>query len=297
MKPSTLILSGVIALSLIAPTQAQATEFGISDGAILEQGGFDKANQLGATWVRFQIRPGEEARYDDGIAQADARGMKIMISPLARKADTIKHAASLAKRYPQADAVTAYNEPEINGYKANPCAYKTDTIKLRKAVRKVRSHLTIIMGELSPHGSFEWLKRLAACKGQKLGLSDVGFHPYQWSTDPLSQKQLDSQDGKGDWLGIGRLGKVKQWLAKRSVQRAFGVRKAPRIHITEFGYLRGGGWATDAQIAHWWPRAIRQAERVGAKVIMAQGALTPYSAHRNWNSDLPLAAHRAIAQR
>lgn len=292
-----LCAAGITAVLLVVllAAKAEASPLGISDAAVLEHGGFDTAQRIGATWVRFQVRPGEIHRYDAGVREAKSRGFKVMVSPLAPKGRFGEHAADLAERWPLA-AITTYNEPEINGYGKNPCRYKRDTLKVRTAIRHANPNVTVIMGELSPHGSFEWLQRLANCKGAKLRLRNLGVHPYQFSTDPLDSKQRADTDGKGDWLGIGRLGRVKRWLAKPSTRRAFGVTKTS-LWITEFGYLRSRHYATDTQISAWWPRAMLQAERLNAKVIMAQGALTPPSQHRNWNSDLPTAAKDALAAR
>ena len=69
------------------------------------------------------------------------------------------------------------------------------------------------------------------------GLRNVSFHPYQWSTDPLSPKQLDTQDFGDGWWGIGKVPRMMRWMGRKSTLRAFGVRKVPKVWITEFAYM------------------------------------------------------------
>lgn len=254
-------------------------------------GGIEGVAASGVRDVRFMVRPGSEANYDDVMARAHRLGMRIVVTPLGsmRDAGYPDQVARLVRRWPQVDAVTAGNEPEINGYRDDPCGYARLTVRVKAAARSVRP-IRVIVGENSPHATFPWLKALARCPAaRRMQPRDWGFHPYQWSTDPMSPRQLDSQDGHGDWLGIGRLPRVKRWMARKTTLRAFGIRRAPRTWLTEFGYMErknGMELASPSQIRAWWPRAMVQASRLEAEAIFAQGALTS-GAHRDWNSAMP----------
>jgi hypothetical protein len=278
------VLIAALAVFLYA-APADATPIGISDdGAMLAPNGINWAASQGVRDIRFQVHAGDLDKYDQAIVDADRHGMRVIVSPLHKPDGYPDFARKVAARWPQIDAISAYNEPEINGFRDNPCGYGKLYRDTRTAVRSVRKHLPVLFGELSPHGSFEWLKGLSKCKGRKVGMTHISFHPYQWATDPMSPKQMDSQDGKGDWLGIGRLPRVKRWLAQKSTMRAFGVRKPPKLWITEYGYLTSE--ATQDQITRWWPRAKTMADRLDAQTLVAQGAVTNHES-RNWNSDLP----------
>ena len=266
-------------------TKLTGATIGISDGAYVVPGALERSYDAGVRHVRFQVDPDDLAAYDRVIWRSQELGMHITVSPLGRHVDG---AAKVVRRWPAVDAVSVFNEPEINGYRDDPCSYVAFHIRAVSLVKQVR-RVPVIFGENSPHAALTWLKGLSACPGaNRLRPKVWGVHPYQWSTDPLSPKQDDAQDGKGDWIGIGRLGRVMRWWNKKTTKRAFGIKRAPEPVVTEFGYLHGEryGSVSAQQAAAWWPRALRQCDRVGAKVIYAQGAVTPMHEERNWNSPI-----------
>jgi hypothetical protein len=280
-----IVLITALSVALFAARADAATPFGISDdGAMLAVGGIDWAAGHGVKDVRFQVRKGQLDRYDKVVADADRLNMRVIISPLARPDEFAEHAARIAARWPQIDAISDYNEPEINGFKTDPCGYIRLHNDTREKVRQVRKSLPVLFGEFSPHGTFPYLKALAACDENPRGLRNISFHPYQWSTDPLSPRQLDSQDHGAGWWGIGKLPRMMRWMGRKSTLRAFGIRKAPRLWISEFGYLTD--YASQDEINRWWPRAISLANRLNAQTIIAQGAVTD-GEHRKWRSPLP----------
>lgn len=259
---------------------------GVSDdGAMTAPGGIDRAYHDGVRDVRFMVRPGRVEEYDRAIHRADELGMRIVLTPLAEREGYPGYARWLVKRWPEVDAVTVWNEPEISGYKYDPCGYASLFHRTSVAIRDSNPRVAILLGGFSPHGTWPWLKKLVACRGTKLRPRHIAFHPYQWSTDPMSPKQVDTQDGHGDWLGIGRLPRVQRWLSQRRTLRALGLRRPPKFWINEFGYLNGYG-ATPHEVREWWPRALKVGDRLKVKAVFAQGAYT-YGEDRKWNSSMP----------
>jgi hypothetical protein len=279
-------LCGAVLLLLWAAAPAHA--LGISDdGAMLANGGVQWAANHGFTDIRFQPHADDLERYDQAVADADRLGLRVIVSPLVRADRFIDVARRVRVRWPHIAALSAPNEPEIHGY--DPCAYGRLYRRLDAAI-----DIPVLFGEFSPHGAWTYLKAIARCKAARtFRPRHISFHPYQWATDPLSPKQLDTQDGKGDWIGIGRLPRVKRWLGRLSTRKAFGLRVEPRIWITEFAYLTD--LATVDQIGRWWPRAIIQADRLDAETIIAQGAVTS-APGRRWDSSLPHGVVRAMAR-
>ena len=283
MRPAIAVTAAMAAvLSLTCATAVRAsTPVGVSDdGAMLAPGGVDWAAAHGFRTVRFQPHADDLARYDEAVARAQQLGLQVIVSPLGGADAAVEAAAGAAARWPGLTAVSAPNEPEIHGY--DPCVYGRLYRRLRRAIP---AGVPVLFGEFSPHGAWTYLKAISRCPAARtFRPRHLSFHPYQWATDPLSPKQLDSQDGHGDWLGIGRLPRVKRWLARRAVLRRFGLSRPPALWITEFGYLNDV--ATEDQVGRWWPRAIVQARRLQARVIVAQGAVTA-GPGRRWDSSLP----------
>lgn len=267
------------ALLALLWTAAPASALGISDdGAMLADGGVQWAATHGFTDIRFQVHDGDLERYDQAIADAHHLGLRVIVSPLARPDRFIEVARRVRARWPHIAALGALNEPEIHG--VDPCAYGRLYRRLDAAI-----DIPVLFGEFSPHGAWAYLKAIARCRAARtFRPRHISFHPYQWVTDPLSPKQMDTQDGHGDWLGIGRLPRVKRWLGRARTLRAFGLKRPPRIWITEFGYLRD--LASVDEIGRWWPRALIQADRLDAETIIAQGAVTSADGRR-WDSAIP----------
>jgi hypothetical protein len=283
----------VTALVFVGPAQAQVP-FGVGDdGAVIADPSLltSAHNVLGARWVRYMVRKGDEAQYEQTIRHADALGYKIIVNLRDNRGGNPRlfpaYVKRMVRRWPQMDAVGVLNEPEFTR-SPSPCEYLKLYKRAREAARSVRP-ITVLFGDFSP-SAWSYIAEFKLCSKSAWPrkIDGIALHPYMQG-DPLrpnggwKTRQFTYSDA---WIGIGELPRF------RRVFRKMGI-SAP-IWITEFGYLHE--YVTDEEAALWWPRAIQQAARVGARVIIAHGFRT-YGSHRDWNSPLGPEAQTALANR
>lgn len=288
---SALALLISVATLVGAARTARAVPFGVSDdGAVVRHPTLLTLarDRLGAGWVRFMVQPGDELRYDSAIRNADQAGMRIIVNLAGAPRDSFPGWARwAAARWPAVDAWSIENEPDL--YKAPVCQYMRLYERARREIRKVSS-APVLFGEISPHG-WRWVELARFCRPLQTRPDGVAVHPYQGS-DPLSTKvgkpwsvrsrrwrdsvTRERWTSRSVWIGIGRLNRFKRVLRRSRLN-------AP-LWITEFGWLARA--TSPQQQAAWWPRAFEQADRMGAKVLIAHGVWSS-GEHRNWDSSLP----------
>lgn len=284
MPRQTTALLALLALA-VSPASAQALELGISDNqAPLEQR-TQWATSINATWERLIVSVGEPdvaAR----IRATHAAGRNVILTVGGLGTSTRRPSFTRALRYirtlPRADRYTIGNEPDLDGVR--PCVYRNGWMK----ARRVLGH-RLLWGDFSPHHPLQFTQRAANC-GRLPKHLDMAIHPYQ-TADPLAPSPIATTDDREySEGGIGRLKGAAGWLHRNA-----GVRV--RWWITEFGYLaqraseNGITFAgvTDQRAAWLWPRALRQARRVRAKVLVIYTAQGP-----TWDTRPGLQAWAAI---
>jgi matrixin len=245
-------ISLVIAISLAAPSTAGALELGIQDhNAPLAQMN-DWASQTGATWERIVVDLGDDT-VPDKIRASHAAGRKVILTVGGNGTGSRRPSFTAALDYiatlPQADRYTIGNEPDMDGVK--PCSYQRGWIKARRTL----GH-RLLFGDFSPHRPLSYTAAVLRC-GHLPKHLDFAVHPYQ-PDDPLTHTTVTS------W-SQGALGNLR---ASRTSLRNLGIRVD--WWLTEFGYgINFAGMTISDERAGWlWPRAIRQARRVDAKVLM-----------------------------
>jgi hypothetical protein len=262
-----ILLSLAAALVLLAiPTQAAALEIGISDAqATLEQRN-QWATDTGARWERFIVyvgQPGVAGR----IRASHHAGRKVILTVGGLGTRTRRPSFTRALRYihtlPRADRYTISNEPDLDGIK--PCMYRKGWMKARRSLGR-----RLLWGDLSPHGMLTFTQRAANC-GHLPRHLDVAVHPYQ-TDDPL----LPTANRNWSEGCLGCLPYARKWLRRNA-----GVQVT--WWLTEFGYAAARSsehgleiaGQSDGAIASLWPRALKQARRVKAKVLVIYTAQGP----------------------
>lgn len=288
--------------ALAAPAQASTPEFGVGDdGAVIaDPSRLDRArDQLGARWVRVMVRKGHEAEYEPVIKHADHLGLNVLVNLTgANQGQFPGWARWIAAHWPTVDAWSVGNEPELG--QIPPCRYLKLYEDTRREIRRTGTQAPVLFGELSPH-AWRWVEMMRVCRRLTSPPDGVAVHPYQGS-DPLSTRigkpwedrprawrdpvTREPMTRKTQWIGIGRLSKFKRVLRRSRLS-------AP-LWLTEFGFLREH--VSDDLQAQWWPRALEQARRVGARVVIAHGAWSD-GPKRRWNSPLQAQTSDALAAR
>jgi hypothetical protein len=244
-------------------TSVHALPLGIQDAqAPLEQRN-EWAAQTDARWERFAVyigQPGVAAK----IRESHQAGRHIILTVGGLGTRTRRPSFTSALRYirtlPRVERYTISNEPDLDGVK--PCAYRKGWMPARRVLGK-----RLLWGDLSSHHALTFTQRARIC-GPLPSHLDVAVHPYQ-SIDPL-RRSKDLEAGLGD-LNYG-----KRWLKANA-----GVTVS--WWITEFGYaavrstedgLELDG-LEDHDAAWMWPRALKQAKRVKARVLVIYTAQGP----------------------
>jgi hypothetical protein len=250
------LLRHLIALfALLAlPGTAQALELGVQDDGRQSSAVAQDVDALNGHWTRtiaYVGQPGVAQRIRD----AHSAGLRIILTVGGTGTKTRRPNFAQALRYisslPRADRYTIDNEPDLDGVKA--CTYRRGWMKARRRLGR-----RLLFGDFSPHRPLTFTAAVRRCGPLPRNL-DMAIHPYQ-STDPLARSEEEG--------GLGDLGYAKRWLRKNVAVRV-------TWWITEFGYLQDvdSVWKiTDAQAAWLWPRAIRQATRNHARVLIAYTA-------------------------
>jgi hypothetical protein len=263
--PLGLALWAIIILSFLAGCQAaQALELGVQDDGRSSTEVLADVDALGGGWTRTIAYVGQ-AGVADRIRSAHAAGKRIILTVggtgTRTRKPTIRAALAYISSLPAADRYTVVNEPDLSGMR--PCTY----LRRWKAIRRVLG-ARLLYGDLSPHAPLTYTARARRC-GRLPAYVGMALHPYQW-TDPLAHGP--------DEGGIGNLAHI------RRVMRGLGTRVT--FWLTEFGYLQDiavgrARIVTDGHAARMWPRAIRQAQRNHAVVLIA---FTSHGA--SWDSRL-----------
>lgn len=223
-------------------------------------------------WLRIISVPGQPGIADKIRAAHDA-GVKVILT-VGGNGTSVRHPTVRATlrwihKLPRADKYTWTNEPDLVG--PAPCKYRRGWMRLRRVLGRA-----LLWGDFSPHHPDEFTQRARAC-GPLVDPLPIAGHPY-CLTDPLAACWLEG--------GIGNLGRSNRWLT-----RAIGV-KVERW-LTEFGYRHDGTNPISPEFEAWaWPRAVKRAEQVGAKVLVAYTAQGP-----SWDTSLGAGAIRALADR
>jgi hypothetical protein len=241
------------ALLLAAP--AQALELGVQDAAAPTTQLNAWAAETGARWERVIAYIGEPG-VAEHIRASHAAGRQIIFTVGGLGTRTRRPNFTRALRYiatlPRVERYTISNEPDVDGI--NPCAYRRGWMKARRILGR-----RLLWGDTSPiHGlTFTLAARKCGHLPQPL---DFAAHPYQ-TTDPLAPGQWE--------LGMGSLPRARRALTESGIR--------VRWWLTEFGYGPDyAGSSIDDDRAAWlWPRALRMARHVRARVLVvytAQGA-------------------------
>jgi hypothetical protein len=235
-------------LALTAPATAHATALGVQDDGQSSQAVSDATNAINGTWTRTIAHIGQPG-IADRIRDVHSHGQKIILTVggtgTTSRRPNFKKALVYIATLPRADRYTIGNEP--NEDRIRPCSY-------RRQWMDARTHLgsKLLLGDLSPWDPLDYMAAVRKCGRLP---KHVGFalHPYCWS-DPLAPCFYQG--------GIGNLGHV------RRVMRAMGI--TVDLWLDEFGYRDDDRVGIPDAVAAWmWPRAIRQAVRNRAKVLIA----------------------------
>lgn len=257
-------LFAAVVFSLFVATSAQALELGVHDDGRLRSHDpttlFDDGHRIHAQWVRIVTGLGEPWTAQK-IRDAHTAGFKVILTIGGNGTPTPHPSAAATLRWinqlPAADRYTWTNEADWVG--PTPCLYRRGWMRLRRQL----GH-RLLWGDFSPIAPVRFTAAARACGPLPYHL-DVAVHPYQ-PDDPLAPTSF-SMWAEG---AMGNLGH-----ARRALQ-GMGIRVT--WWLTEFGYgqkLGRAGDITDARAAWLWPRAIKRAEQLHAKVLVvytAQGA-------------------------
>lgn len=244
-------VAGLAILTLIgsfaASAQASTLQLGIQDDGRLRSHDptalFDDGHQMRAQWLRIISGVGEQWTAQK-IRDAHAQGFKVILTVGGLGTRTRRPSFILALQYiqtlPKAERYTIANEPDLDGW--NPCVYRAGWLKARRVLGQ-----RLLWGDFSPHQPMTFTLKAQACG--PLPKLDLAVHPYQ-GNDPLAPPSW------APWKqgGLGNLGHLKRILHTRS------------LWLTEFGY--GTNWQTDERVAWLWPRAIRRAAAVDARILV-----------------------------
>lgn len=225
---------------------------GIQDDGIAPAEVLAAGASLRAQWVRIISTPdAHTAPIAQRIRDAHGEGLKVILTVggtgTSVRNPGVKATLRWIARLPRADRYTIRNEPDLTNVKA--CAYRSQWMRERRVLGS-----RLLWGDFSSHAPLNFTQRAAGC-GRLPRVLDFALHPY-CTRDPLGH-------GNGDIEGcIDQLPYARKWLRRNA-----GVRV--RWWLTEFGYVNE---VPDALASYWWPRAIRQAARVRAQVLVAYTA-------------------------
>lgn len=248
------------ALFLLLPGTASALQLGVQDDG--EPGSTVLANTdlIGGTWTRTTVYVGQR-----GVAQrirdAHAEGKRIIltvggvgtITPRPTSGQLLRYVRSL----PRADKYGVINEPDLLGL--DPCVYRRRWLIVRRVLGS-----RLGWGDFSPHAPLTYTQAALRC-GRLPRHLDFLLHPYD-SGDPLRPAAALTVGGNDFEGGLSQLSYARRWL-----RRSLGISVV--WWLDEFGYAAGS--VPDGRAAWLWPRAIRQARRQGARVLIAYTAQGP----------------------
>jgi hypothetical protein len=216
---------------------------------------------LGAQSVRLIVRPGDP--QTDRVRFYRSIGAQVQASILLKRSTTPGDVRGLMRAWDgQVRTVSIGNEPELNGLA--PCQYARVYRRSSALVRREFPGTRIGIGEQSPGDPIGYMRRVMACPGPRLRASFYAIHPYCFRADPLAPCVYERRAGNGTpgWIGLGDLRRMRRFL------NVHGMRRLP-IRCTEFSYLTSGGYATTPAKAAWmWPRAVKQARRWCAQLVI-----------------------------
>lgn len=263
---------------IVSPATADAFELAVHDQGADQRTLHQTADALGARIVRLIAKPGEP--HLEQIRAARRHGLRVQVAILAKRDTTAGDVRALLRAWDgQVRTVSIGNEPELNGLPACTYArlYRTSYAMIRREFPGVR----VGFGEFSPNRAVEYSDAVMRCPGKRIRADFWAWHAYQWTSDPLAASGARQN---GFW-GIGDAGSVKRHLAKRATRARLSTRtgRALPIRITEFAYLTSGKYAVTAEQAAWmWPRAVAQARRHTAQLVVY--GLGPVHDQSNWGS-------------
>jgi hypothetical protein len=272
--------------------QPPSISLGIQDDGQLRNGnmqGLDEGRALHARSLRLVV-PADAvrtsagydfSRYDAIVNAARAKGLAPQLvldtdASFGAGGDPRKFAAfaqaAAAHFRGRVGRYSLINEPDL---RMRPAKYRELYVLGRKGVKASDPGAQLLFGEFSNRDPIGYSKKVLA----RGGLQAEGFalHPYQFTTDPLAP---------GEHAGsIGRLGHVEQGLQQLGLRTPMG--RTPGMFLTEFGYrTRGDASVSQEQAAAWWPRALRKAESVGARQIIAYHMSEETNPNSSWDTSL-----------
>jgi hypothetical protein len=254
-KHATVCVLAVLVAPLAYTAQAQALELGIQDAQAPAEQLNGWATSIGAGSERV-IANIDEPGVAEHIRAIHAAGRKVILTVGGNGTQNRRPNFTAALRYitglPRADTYTIDNEPDLDGVTA--CGYRRGWLKARRILGR-----RLLWGDFSPHRPLTFTLAARACGPLPRHL-DLAIHSYQID-DPLAHTQ------RTDWAE-GALGNLR---ATAAVLRHAGIDTT--WWITELGYATA--WKGDTYAGWWWPRALEQARRIHAKVLViytAQGA-------------------------
>lgn len=268
-----LILSSATVASLTVAAPAGAVNLGVQDDGLLNRDPasvYSSGHTLGATYTRMIVNVGDPT-VPAKMRAARAEGYKVILTiggtATGQPHPSARSLLAYIRRLPRAEKYTVINEPDM--VHEAPCSYLAKWLKVRHVVGS-----RLLWGDTSPHGARELLEGASRCKGHRLPRAlNVADHPYQWKSDPLGRASAS------DTGSMGNLPATRRWVRKH-------LHVKITWWLTEFGYpTTGGAAATPEQNAWLWQRAIAQADRVQAKVLVVY-QLLPSGVDSHWDTHI-----------
>jgi hypothetical protein len=292
------LIVAVLAMAFAAP--ARSMELAIQDEAAIHKGwvapgpGYwlDIGRQLGATWLRLNAHLPDamsDRRLAESIGGARQRGYRVELT-LTWGDYHIKDfnprqfaqlAGQAASRFRSARRFSILNEPELTLVVPHRADVYRRTFRLAyRAIHRVRPHAHVLLGETSPHAQPRFIRRLLCLtrgtrmRCRHLHADGYAHHPYQGGSRP-DTKAADQPGGIGDTPQLLR-------QLRRSPIKTRRGRRLP-LYFTEFGYHSH----ETVQAAYWWPLALRYAERLGVRQILAYQLVHPaWAKEGSWDTAL-----------
>ncbi len=290
-------LAAVLSVAALAacPSPASALQMAVQDDPTFVYGAHDQAasyqhaRELKARTVRFNLFWDKWVQegfgpLDAAIARARAEGFRVHLTVTGTPAYNAQNDLRLSAFHPdpklmawfagqaaarwkgQVSSYGVWNEPNIDHYlKGTPAQAARRYAALYqaawKAIKAADPAAQVWFGELSARkDALQFLAR--AVKGRRLQADGLAFHPYQPRTSPLRRDP--------GFVGIGRLADVRRALAAAARAGSLSRRGRPLpMHITEFGYMRGGLYRIpEARRALWSAQAVQVAARAGVRTLV-----------------------------
>lgn len=243
----------VLTLLYTASAHASTLEFGISDTWTPIEQRNQWATDINARWERITVSVGQDD-VAQRIRQIHAAGRHVILTVGGNGTTSRKPSFTAALAYiqtlPRADRYTIDNEPDLDG--TNPCVYRKGWMAARRVLGR-----KLLFGDFSPHHPVTFTARVKRCGPLPKHL-DIALHPYS-STDPLAPCGIEG--------GIGNLGRMTRAFARMGVTASWW--------LDEFGYVQSptvDPFLADQWTARMWTRAIKQAQRHHAKVLIVYAA-------------------------